>query len=328
MIMIVPPMEKDRLDQLRSAAPGLEVRVARDEGEAEGVAADAEVLYGFNSLALYDAAPRLRWVQTASAGVEQFPFEYFRRRGIVLTNASRIYGIQLADHTLALILAFSRQLPFLFRAQQRQAWEPRKSFPPGELFGERLLVVGLGGTGMETARRAHAFGMRVTATRRHVEGPKPDFVESMHPPEALHELLPEADWVAVCVPLTSGTRDLFSDRELGLMKKGARIICVTRGGIINRRPCPRPAGREDRRRGHGERHHHSARLGTLAPRSRAHVRAPLGERPAFHPGSGDAARGGSGFGVLSGRVLRRRGRVLTRRLLCLPPLSQWIEHIK
>jgi len=58
-------------------------------------------------------------------------------------------------------------------------------------------------------------------------------VESVHPPQALPELIPAADWIAVCVPLTRDTRDLFGDREFALMKSTARIICVTRGGIIN-----------------------------------------------------------------------------------------------
>jgi phosphoglycerate dehydrogenase-like enzyme len=109
----------------------------------------------------------------------------------------------------------------------------RHTFPPGELAGQTLLVVGLGGTGLETARRAAGFGMRVLATRRRTDKPKPAFVEALHQPKDLHRLLPEADWVAVCVPLTPRTRDLFGDREFALMKQSAYIVCVTRGGIIN-----------------------------------------------------------------------------------------------
>jgi phosphoglycerate dehydrogenase-like enzyme len=105
--------------------------------------------------------------------------------------------------------------------------------PPRRTGRPDLLVVGLGGTGLETARRAAGFGMRVLATRRRTSQPKPAFVEALYPPEDLHQLLPEADWVAVCVPLTRHTRDLFDDREFRLMKKSAYIVCVTRGGIIN-----------------------------------------------------------------------------------------------
>jgi phosphoglycerate dehydrogenase-like enzyme len=233
MKMLLPAMREGELQRLRHRAPALEFLVARDRQEATALAPQVHASFTFYHPELVDAAPHLRWVQTRSAGVDSCPFGQFRARGITLTNARDIYGIQLADHTLALILAFSRQLPLLFRAQQRQEWVSRHTFPPGELAGQTLLVVGLGGTGLETARRAAGFGMRVLATRRRTDKPKPAFVEALHQPKDLHRLLPEADWVAVCVPLTPRTRDLFGDREFALMKQSAYIVCVTRGGIIN-----------------------------------------------------------------------------------------------
>ena len=233
MKILIPAVRDAALQRLRRVAPGVEFLIARNEQEALGLAAEADAAYTFCTPAVIQAAPRLRWVQVGSAGVERYPFRELRERGITFTNAKEIYGIQLADHTMALILAFSRQLPFLFRAQQRQVWESRKNYPPGELAGQTLLVVGLGGTGLETARRAAGFGLRITATRRRTDLPRPDFVEAVHPPERLHDLLPEADWVAVCLPLTVHTRDTFHDAEFDLMKRTAYIVCVTRGGIIN-----------------------------------------------------------------------------------------------
>ncbi|MBI2191344.1 MAG: D-2-hydroxyacid dehydrogenase [Planctomycetes bacterium] len=231
--MLIPAMDSVAMQQLRQSAPGIEFLAAKDESEALALAGEVEGCYGTCSLEFLKAATRLRWVQVRSAGVERYPHEELKRRGVCLTNARGIYGIQLADHTLALILAFSRQLPFLFRAQQRQVWESRDHYPPGELAGQNLLVVGLGGTGLETARRAAGFGLRILATRRHPELPRPAFVEEVHAPERLHGLLPRADWVAVCVPLTAETRDLFGDEEFDRMKRSAVIVCVTRGGILN-----------------------------------------------------------------------------------------------
>lgn len=233
MKMLIPPMGETELQRLHRSAPNLEFLVARDRQQALALAPQVQASFTYYHPDLVDAAPHLRWVQTRSAGVDSCPFAQLRARQITLTNARDIYGIQLADHTLALILAFSRQLPFLFRAQQRQEWMGRNTFPPGELAGQTLLVVGLGGTGLETARRAAGFGMRVVATRRRTGEPRPAFVDALHPPEDLHRLLPEADWVAVCVPLTRHTRDLIADPELALMKPSAHLICVTRGGIIN-----------------------------------------------------------------------------------------------
>ncbi len=231
--VLISSTSEEHLSRLRGISPDVEFLIASDRDEALRLVPDADAANGFCTEELIESGPNLRWIQVGSAGVERYPFDLMKARGITFTNAKDIYGIQLADHNMAFILAFSRQLPFLFRAQQNQEWENRNNFPPGELSGETILVVGLGGTGLETARRARGFGMRVTATRRKVDLPVPEFVDAVHGPEALHDLLPEADWVAVCLPLTVHTRDTFTDREFDLMKATAHIVCVTRGGIIN-----------------------------------------------------------------------------------------------
>ena len=233
MKILIPFMNDARLEQLHKSGPGVHFLMARSETEALAMAAEVDASYTYCSSALLKAAPRLRWVQVASAGVERYPLREMHARAITFTNAKGIYGTQLADHNFALILAFSRQLPFLIRAQQKQVWENRQNYPPGELAGQTLLIVGLGGAGLETARRAKGFGLRILALRRHSHLAKPDFVDEVHPPERLHDLLPEADWVAVCVPLVPETLDLFHDDEFELMKRTAYIVCVTRGGIIN-----------------------------------------------------------------------------------------------
>ena len=232
MDIIIPSMDDTTIRSLSEGVPAVRLLMAQNEEAAVSLAASAEAIYSFNSRKLFESAPRLRWVQAGSAGVESYPMELFRARGIMLTNAKEIYGIQLADHAMALVLAFSRQLPFLFRAQAEERWEPREHFAPGELQGQVLLVLGLGGTGLQVARRAHAFGMTVIATKRQPEGPRPPFVDEVHPASAMLDLLPRADWVVVCLPLTSETRGALGARELRAMKQTACLINVTRGGIV------------------------------------------------------------------------------------------------
>lgn len=231
--MIVPNLGKKSLAKLQQAVPEMEFLVAKNKEESLLLAPQAHATYTFCTQEFIDAAPNLQWVQALSAGVERYPFEKIRSRGITLTNASGVYGPHLADHLMALILAFSRQLPFLYRAQLQSRWEKRSNYPSGDLDGQTLLVDGLGGTGQHLARRAIAFGMRVIATRRHPDRPKPDTVESVHPHDQLHTLLPEADWIAVCTPLTAETRDRYHDREFELMKSTACITNIARGPIIN-----------------------------------------------------------------------------------------------
>jgi len=202
-----------------------------DVQDTEGLVA---AIGNIGARSFYERAGELRWVQSMSAGVNAYPLDVIKDRGITLTNAAGIYGPNIADHTMALALMLCRQIEPMRRDVLRDGWPKKKRLPnPGELSGQTMLVVGLGGIGEETARRAYGLGMRIIATRRHSERPKPDFVESVHDPADLHTLLPDADWVAVCVPYTDHTIDLISTPEFELMKPGAHILCATRGGIIN-----------------------------------------------------------------------------------------------
>jgi phosphoglycerate dehydrogenase-like enzyme len=169
-----------------------------------------------------------------STGVNGVPFDLLRERGIALTNAGA-YGPNMADHTMACMLMLSRQIPQILRRQAKERWL-KKDTPipdPGELVGQTLLIIGLGGIGRETAKRAAAFGMRIIATRRHVDRPAPDYVHELHPIEALGDLLPRANWINVSVPYTADTADLIGDREFDLMRDGVHMLCLARGGIIN-----------------------------------------------------------------------------------------------
>ncbi|MBT4140315.1 MAG: D-2-hydroxyacid dehydrogenase [Candidatus Latescibacteria bacterium] len=231
--MIVPDLGEDTLSRLRTAVPEMTFLVAQNKEEALTLAPEVDAIYTFCTPELLAAAPNLKWVQALSAGVERYPFDELEKRGIIFTNASGVYGAHLADHLMAFILAFSRQLPVLFQAQQAHDWKSRKTYPPGDLRGQTLLIDGLGGTGQDLAQRAKGFDMRVIATRRHLDRPKPDTVEAVYAHDQLRNVLPEADWVAVCVPLTDETRDRYHNAEFALMKNTAYITNIARGKIIN-----------------------------------------------------------------------------------------------
>ncbi|MGH2356249.1 MAG: D-2-hydroxyacid dehydrogenase [Chloroflexota bacterium] len=232
MRMLLPTMSADRLAQLRAVAPNVELVTYADEADALSKAAEADAFYGRPTPELLRAAPRLRWIQVGSAGVEAYLFPALVESDIVFTNAKVIYGSHLADHLMAFILAFNRNLPHLWRCQQQEAWESRANLRPMEMAGETLLIVGLGGTGMAVARRAAGFEMRILAVTRS-DKPRPEGVSEVGRPHELHRLLPEADHVATCCALTRQTYHLFGEREFALMKPTAVIHNVTRGGVID-----------------------------------------------------------------------------------------------
>jgi phosphoglycerate dehydrogenase-like enzyme len=232
--VIVPPMSAAETDDLKSVAPAIELVACRGEAEAIEQAAGAVACYGFITPGVIRASKSLRWVQQPSAGVEGLmDIPELVESDIVLTNMQRVYAPEIADQAIGYLLAFTRSLTHFVRSQSAQEWSSRR---PGvvldELLGKTLLVIGLGGIGSETARRAHAFGMRVLATDPKVFE-RPLYVEELHRPDVFHALLPRADVVASAVPLTKQSLRMIGAREFALMKRGVVLINVSRGKVVD-----------------------------------------------------------------------------------------------
>lgn len=182
------------------------------------------------------AAHQLVWVQAQSAGVDRYLAlpELARDDRIVLTNLRAVHGPAIADHAFAMLLALTRDLAVHLagRAEGRWTREGSGTLEPIALQRRTLLVVGLGGIGTEIARRGHGFGMRVIATRRSDDA-SPEFVEHVGKPSDLHALLAEADVVAICVPLTPETEQLFDRAAFAAMKRGSYLVNIARGRVVD-----------------------------------------------------------------------------------------------
>ena len=210
-----------------------EVVVLKDDSPLDGVARDVEVAVGTNRgqrvQLLLDAAPRLRWYHSAGAGVEHLvTLPHFRERGIMLTNNSGAMSLPIAEHVIAMVLEAAKRL-HLYRDQQHSSlWKEHRQ---AEIRGQTLVVFGLGSIGGETARLGAALGMRVIGVRRSVE-PMPG-VERLFTPDHLADAAAEADYLAICAPLTSATKGAISREVLARMKPTAWVINIARGPIID-----------------------------------------------------------------------------------------------
>src|SRR5438105_8971021 len=173
---------------------------------------------------LLDAVPKLRWYHTPSAGVDRLvEVSEFRERGIVLTNNSGSYDIQIAEHVIAFVLAAAKQL-HLYRDQQaKHEWKDQRHH---ELRGETLVVFGAGSIGGEVVRLAAAVGLRVIAIRR--SGGAVPGASRVVTPDHLAEAAAQADYFVVAAPLTAATRGAISRSVLGGMKPSAWIINIAR----------------------------------------------------------------------------------------------------
>ena len=275
-ILINTEITSDHRQQIQSVSPDLVIVEPKDEAARLAEITDTEVLFGDFNRPLFDAARQLKWVQVLGAGVDGLLFPEFVESDVVLLSAKGYVGPHLADQTWALILGLIRGVG---RAVRERTWENRWSIrnETWELAGRTLGIVGLGGTGVDVAKRAQGFDMRVIAVDPE-DVDVPSFVHEVWKMDRFYDLLAESDIVSICAPLTDASHGMFDDEAFRRMKPSALLINVTRGKIVDE--PPRFEGRSDRRcrigrnpgrtatagqPAMGHRHRHAPRRGRLAP---------------------------------------------------------------
>ena len=226
-------LSNDQLDRVRAAAPGFRVLVTRDRDEIAAALDEIEIAAGSFPRDLLPQARNLRWFQQWGAGADWLlRYPEVADLDFVLTNASGVHPIPISEHILAFLLTFARGFHHAIRTQARGEWiDQDRHDDLFELDGKTMLLVGVGAIGERTAQVAQAFGMRVLGVRRDPTVGAPG-VEAMFGPGDLLDLLPEADFVVLTVPLTHETRGMIGERELRAMKPGAYIVNIGRGGTI------------------------------------------------------------------------------------------------
>ena len=227
-------MNEQTLKRIKEVAPEADLVVIKNKEEWEQKAGEftssTEVVFGRLPFARIRELPRLRWVQQDFAGSDWLQnFPDLIERDFILTNASGVHAIPIAEHILALMLALARDFPHSFRKQGQHQWSRRGRVI--ELDGATMGVIGLGKIGEKTAEKAKGLNMRVLAIRRNPERSSPH-VDIMYGPKGLPDLLSQSDWVAIAAPMTPETRGMIGERELKSMKKSAHIINIARGSII------------------------------------------------------------------------------------------------
>ncbi len=229
-------MDDELLSRLAESSPNLTVLDGLDANSAlEHAAAAHGADVGLVSPEFLEAAENLAWIQIGSAGVERYlerPEIAGAHATVHLTNAAGVHGPVIAEHVFAMLLAHTRSLRASGRAQARGEWDRSVGSGSTSLAGSTLLVVGMGGIGSEVARRAKAFDMVVHATVR-TPRPTPDYVDHLATGDQLDALLPLADHVVICLPLTAETEGLFDAQRLARMKQGATLVNIARGRIVN-----------------------------------------------------------------------------------------------
>ena len=184
---------------------------------------------------LFGSLARLRWVQSPAVGVGTLLYSEMIASAVVITNARGIRARAMAEHVLGVTIALARQLPAVLRYQVAHHWGQNVLEGSGRirtLNGLRMGIVGLGSIGLEVARLAAPFGLRISAIRRRV-GPAPEGVEEVLPPDRLHDVLARSDVVVLAAPLTGATHCLIGRGEVAAMKPGAWLVNIGRGRLVD-----------------------------------------------------------------------------------------------
>lgn len=237
--------------RLRGAAPdGWQVHVVQSATDSSGdgtnsvsdetlaEVADAEVYFGYGlSAAVVDAAPRLKWAHSASAGVGKSISPELLSAGLLFTNSAGVYAEAMADSVLAGVLHFVRGVDIAVRLQASATWDKQAfqtpEWPLREVADLRVLVIGAGGIGSAVARRLSALGAECTGVRRRPELGVPDGFRYVHGPDRLDQLLVSADLVVLAAPLTALSRGVMDARRFALLPHGAIVVNVARGALVD-----------------------------------------------------------------------------------------------
>jgi phosphoglycerate dehydrogenase-like enzyme len=226
-VVLLEKQVEDLRPALQQAAPGVKLVEVSSATASEVATADATI--GVCTADVLEKATHLQWIQWTAAGVERCVQQpLLRERHVLVTNLQRTMGPSMAEHVLGMMLALSRHFQYFLKAQQQGHWVRDAAPQLTDLDGKTVLVVGLGGIGTEVARRAHALGMRVVATRASGRN-GPDFVSYVGLPDELLKLARDADFVVNCTPLTPQTTGIFNREFFDSLKPGAYFISVGRG---------------------------------------------------------------------------------------------------
>jgi phosphoglycerate dehydrogenase-like enzyme len=175
---------------------------------------------GFSPTAAQRVMPRLRVVQALNAGVDQLIG--LIPDGVILCDARGVHGGATSEWVLTAILASLREFPAFVRDQDRREWNHHTT---SELQGKRVLVIGAGDLGQQTARRLRAFDAEPTLVARHAR-------DGVHGTDEVPDLLPHADVVVLVLPLTEETRHMVDRDFLARMRDGALLVNAARGPVI------------------------------------------------------------------------------------------------
>ena len=227
----------ERADELRTIFPDIEFINVHDLESLAGEIRDADALCSMRiTPELFRAAKELKWIHSVAAGIGGLMIPEVLASDVFITNARGIFSTAVAEHTLGMILAFSRRLIDCYRHQQSHDWAQEalwKAKPEmGEISGKTLGIIGYGSIGREIAKRARAFGMIILAVKNDSSAGT-EYADGVFSLSQRCEVLRESDFVVLALPHTPKTKYVMGEMEFQAMKPTAFLINIARGKLVD-----------------------------------------------------------------------------------------------
>jgi phosphoglycerate dehydrogenase-like enzyme len=199
--------------------------------------ADTDVFIGWSLRPeQFIAAKKLRWIHSPAAAVHQLMFPELIASDVIVTNSSNVHGPVVAEHAITVLLALAKRLPQAMHYQREKKWAQtllwNETPRPREVSGATVVVVGVGGIGSAFIHNAKCFGMHVIAVRENASKGMGEADEAI-PLSELDGVLPRADYVVLCTPVTPATTGMINESRLNKMKPEGYLINVGRGPLID-----------------------------------------------------------------------------------------------
>ncbi|MBN2861373.1 MAG: D-2-hydroxyacid dehydrogenase [Sphaerochaetaceae bacterium] len=222
----------EELRRLRESFPSVDFTV-RKRGDYDSTDIDSfDIIMGFPRVVDLKRATRLKWLQTPSAGVDQFTdITIFAHPYVILTKASGTYGRQIGDHVIGFIIAHNHSFLTHYENMKQRKWE--LIFPHKDLRHSTVAIIGFGDLGRQIARKSKALDMEVLVVRnKEVNGTQQN-VERFFTADRMHEAVEQADYVVLAAAGTQDTYHLIDAAMITHMKQGSVLINVARGSLVD-----------------------------------------------------------------------------------------------
>lgn len=230
-LIVINRLSPERIAAISEAVPGSSVESYDSVAAAVPHVSDADALavWGFTDIRpLLEAAPHIKWVHSLSDGVEKLLCPPLLENPIALTNSRGIHDKPVAEHIMALLLAWTRKIPDAVRSQDKHEWKRLKA---GSVYGKTTVIAGFGGIGRAAAERAKSFGIKIIAVKKHRSDEL--FADQVYTTAELDQVLPKADYIICALPATEETAAYFKKEHFAMMKPSSLFINIARGSIID-----------------------------------------------------------------------------------------------